>query len=80
MGVLIGLQVSPIPAGPCDDNIVTVLAARCNAAILTGELVGKTMEMIIDSGSAVSLVAKQEADSLKHDKWLNIPVPKLNSS
>ena len=50
---------------------------KCNAAILTGELAGKIMEMTIDSGSAVSLVMKQEVDVLKHDRLLNAPVPKL---
>ena len=76
-GVLIGPQTSPFPVGPSDDNIVTVLSVRCNAAILTGELAGKTMEMMIDSESAVSLVTKQEVDTLKHHNLLNGPVPKL---
>ena len=35
------------------------------------------MEMMIDTGSAVSLVMKQEMDTLKQDKLFNVPVPKL---
>ena len=53
---------------PSDDHVVTVSAVKCNAAILTGELSGKIMETMIDSGSAVSLVMKQEVDVLKHDR------------
>ena len=33
--------------------------------------------MMIDSESAVSLVMKQEVDTLKQDKLFNVPVPKL---
>lgn len=76
-GILIGPWTSPLPVGLSDGNIITMLAVRCNAAILTGELAGKTMEMMIDSGAAVSLVTKQEVDTLKHDNLLNAPVPKL---
>ena len=70
-------RASLLPVGPSDDQVVTVSAVKCNAAILTGELAGKIMEMMIDSGSAVSLVMKQEVDVLKHDRLLNAPVPKL---
>ena len=52
-------------------------AVKYNAAILTGELAGKIMEMMIDSGLAVSLVIKQEMDTLKHDKLFIVPY--LNS-
>ena len=76
-GVHIGPRASLLPVGPSDDHVVTVSAVKCNAAILTGELAGKIMEMMIDSGSAVSLVTKQEVDMLKHDRLLNAPVPKL---
>ena len=55
-------------------------AVQCNVAILTGELAGKTVEMIIDSGSAVSLVTKQEVNTLKHDKLLNAPVRLVTAS
>ena len=33
--------------------------------------------MMIDSGSAVSLVTKQEVDTLKHNNLLYASVPKL---
>ena len=50
-------------------------AVRSSAATLTGELAGKPMEMMLDSGSAVSLVLKEEADKLQ-DK-LTIPQVRL---
>ena len=65
----------PLPVGPGNDNVVTVLAVQYNAVIFMGKLARKTMEMMIDSGSAVSLVTKQEANILKHNKLLNILVP-----
>ena len=76
-GVHFGPWASLLPVGPSNDRVVTVAAVKCNAAILTGELAGKIMEMMIDSGSAVSLVMKQEVDTLKQDKLFNVPVPKL---
>ena len=40
-------------AGSSDGHVVIVLAMKCNAAILTGELAGKIMKMMIDSGLPV---------------------------
>ena len=51
-------------------------AVRFSAATLTGELVGERMEMMIESGSAVSLVIKEEADKLQ-GKLTNIPIPQV---
>ena len=69
--------MSLLPIGPSNDCVVTVSAVKCNAAIRTGELAGKIMERMIDSGSAVSLVMKQEVNTLKQDKLFNVPAPKL---
>ena len=66
---------SLLPVSPSNDCVVTVAAVKCNTAILTGELAVKIMEIMIDSGSAVSLVMKQEVDT--KDKLFNVPVPKL---
>ena len=44
-----------LPAGSSDDHVVIVLAMKCNAAILTGELAEKITKMMIDSGSPVPL-------------------------
>ena len=51
-------------------------AVKSSAATLTGELAGERMEMMLDSGSAVSLVIKEEADKLQ-DKLANIPIPQV---
>ena len=39
---------------------ITVSAIRPSAAILTGQLAVETLEMILDSGSAVSLVMNKK--------------------
>ena len=58
MGIHIRLQASLLQVGSSNDHVVTVSAVKCNAAIPTGELLEKIIEMMIDSGSAVSLVMK----------------------
>ena len=67
---------SQLSVGPSDHNVITVAAVRSSAATLTGELAGKPMEMMLDSGSAVSLVLKEEADKLQ-DKLTNITIPQV---
>ena len=54
-----GPQASPT-IGPdiTTSNLITVAAVRTNAAVVTGLLGGVAMEMMLDSGSAVSLVRK----------------------
>ena len=39
-------------------NLITVVAIRTYVAVVTGLLGGVAMEMMLDSGSAVSLVRK----------------------
>ena len=56
--------------------MVTVSVVRSSAATLVGELAGKSLEMMLDSGSAVSLIIKEEVDTL-HDKLINIPIPQV---
>ena len=51
-------------------------AVKSSAATLTGELAGERMEMMLDSGSAVSLVIKEEADKLQ-GQLANIPIPQV---
>ena len=58
-----GPWTSQLSVGPSDHNVITVAAVRSSAATLTGELAGKPMEMMLDSGSAVSLVLKEEVDT-----------------
>ena len=67
-----GPWVSQLSVGPSDYNVITVAAVRSSAATLTGEL----PEIILDSGSAVSLVLKEEADKLQ-DKLTNITIPQV---
>ena len=71
-----GPWTSQLSVGPSDHNVITVAAVRSSAATLTGELAGKPMEMMLDSGSAVSLVLKEEADKLQ-DKLTNITIPQV---
>ena len=74
-----GLWASQLSVGPSDHNVITVAAVKSSAATLTGELAGKPMEMMLDSGSAVSLVSlvlKEEADKLQ-DKLTNITIPQV---
>ena len=67
---------SQLSVGPSDHNVITVAAVRYSAATLTGELAGKPMEMMLDSGSAVLLMLKEEADKLQ-DKLTNITIPQV---
>ena len=77
-GVHAGPWASLLPVGPPDDQkqMVTVSVVRSSAATLVGELAGKSLEMMLDSGSAVSLIIKEEVDTL-HDKLINIPIPQV---
>ena len=56
--------------------MVTVSAVRSSASTLTGELAGKTLEMMLDSESAVSLLIKEEADNMK-DTLTSTLIPKV---
>ena len=59
---------------PNNDKMVTVSVVRLSSAsTLTRELAGKTLEM---TGSAVSLLIKEEADIMK-DKLIGMPIPKV---
>ena len=71
-----GPWTSQLSVGPSDHNVITVAAVRSSAATLTGELDGKPMEMMLDSGSAVSLVLKEEAYKLQ-DRLTNITIPQV---
>ena len=53
-------QRSPAIIGPDTNtlNLITIAALRTNAAVVTGLLGEVAMEMMLDSGSAVSLVRK----------------------
>jgi len=58
-----GAQVGPWTAqatiGP-DQTMITVATVRTSASIVTGELAGRLVEMMLDSGSAVSLIMRTE--------------------
>ena len=64
-----------LPVGPNNDKTVTVFVhvVRSSASTLTGKLAGKTLEMMLDSGSAVSLLIKEEADIMK-DTLISTPI------
>ena len=66
-----------LPVGPSDDNVITVAALRSSTANPTGELAGNPMEIMLDYGSAVSLMIKEKADKLQ-DKSTNIPLPQVS--
>ena len=71
-----GLWASRLSVDPSDDYVITVAAVRSSTATLTGELAGKPMEMILESGSAISLVLKEEADKFQ-EQLTNIPIPQI---
>ena len=56
--------------------MVTVSVVKSSAATLIGELAGRPLEMMLDSGSAVSLIIKEVTDNLQ-DKLTNIPIPQV---
>ena len=77
-GIHNGPWASLSSVGPANDyEVVTVSRVRSSSATLTGEFAGRVMEMMLDSGSAVSLVIKQENSNFNQDKLTNIPAPKL---
>ena len=47
---------------PQDTNIVTVAAVRTKAAVIKGKVGGVATEMMVDSGSSVSIVRKEVLD------------------
>ena len=53
--------------------MVTVSVVKSSAATLIGELAGKSLKMILDSGSAVLLIIKV-VDNLQ-EKLTNTPIP-----
>ena len=64
-----------LPVSLNNDKTVTVSVhvVRSSASTLTGKLAGKTLEMMLDSGSAVSLLIKEEADIMK-DTLISTPI------
>ena len=73
-----GPWASRLLVGPSVNKAITVAAVKSSAATLTGELAGERrgMEMMLDSGSAVTLVIKEEADKLQ-GQLANIPIPQV---
>ena len=69
-----GPQVSPAIIGPDTNTLIPVAAMRTNAAVVTGLLGGVAMEMMLDSGSAVSLVRKDMMSS-QMNNVTQIPLP-----
>ena len=69
-------RVPLLPVGLTEDQVVTVFVVKSSAATLIGELAGRPLEMMLDSGSAVSLIIKEVADNLQ-DKLTNIPIPQV---
>ena len=56
-----GSQVGPkMPQATLGPNPITVAVVRTNVSIITGELAGRLVEMMLNSGSAVSLIMKPE--------------------
>ena len=71
-----GQQASQQPVSPNNINIITVASVKSQAAVLTGTLGGIRSEMMLDSGSAVSLVRQSLVTQLKKAVKLQ-PVPLL---
>ena len=55
-------------------NLITVAVMRINSTVVTGLLGGVSMEMMLDSGSAVSLVRK-DMISPQMNNVAHIPLP-----
>ena len=68
--------MSPAIIGPDTNTLITVAAIRTNAAVVFGMLGGVAMEMMLDSGSAVSLV-KKEMMSSQMNNVTQIPLPAI---
>ena len=68
--------MSQPPVSPNNINIITVASVKSQATVLTGTLGGIRSEMILDSGSAVSLVRQSLVTQLKKAVKLQ-PVPLL---
>ena len=62
-----------LPVGLTKDQVVTVSVVKSSAATLIGKLAGKSLKMILDSGSAVLLIIKV-VDNLQ-EKLTNTPIP-----
>ena len=69
-----GPQVSPAIIVSDTNTLIPVAAMRTNAAVVTGLLGGVAMEMMLDSGSAVSLVRKDMMSS-QMNNVTQIPLP-----
>ena len=51
----VGQLASPSPISP---NVVTVAVVKSRATVITGRLEGVSVELILDSGSSISLVQR----------------------
>ena len=60
MHAYMGRQVSPATVGPQDINVITPVAAvSTQASVIVGNMGGVRMEMMLDSGSSVSLIQEE---------------------
>ena len=57
-GACIGQQVPPSTVSPQDVNVITVAAVKTKAATILGKIGGSAVEMMLDSGSSVSLIRR----------------------
>ena len=55
-GACMGQQVPPSTVSPQEINVITVAAVKTNAATIAWKISGIEMEMMLNSGSSVSLV------------------------
>ncbi len=74
--VCTGPQASQSLLGPRDVNTITVAAIKTNAAVIKGEIGGIAMDMMLDSGSAVSLVRRETMKRSQDIVWKQ-PTPGL---
>ena len=54
-----GQQAPPLSVRPQHSNAVTVAAVKMKAVVIMGEVGGMKTEIVVDSGSSLSIVRKE---------------------
>ena len=56
--ICVGQQASQVPISPKEVNVVMVAAVKSRATVITGRFGGVPVELMLDSGSSISLVQR----------------------
>ena len=75
-GACTGQQASPQSISPCDKSIITVATVK-SSSIVVGTIGGVLTDMMLDSGSAVSLIHQDTLSQLK-GTFTNLKIPTLH--